>query len=116
MKINADPFHMERVFLNLIDNAMKYGGLPPVIKIVVEHYRSGVQVQISDNGKGIPQEEWNAIFEPFHRVSTGDIHNVKGFGLGLSYAQSVMKEHNGSIAVTKSNITGTTFTVILLHK
>lgn len=115
MKILADPFHLERVFLNLIDNAMKYGGNPPFIRISIEHYRSGVQVQISDNGKGIPQEEWKTIFDPFYRVSTGDVHNVKGFGLGLSYAQSVVKEHHGSLSVTKSNIAGTTFTLVLMH-
>lgn len=114
-KIIADPFHLERVFLNLIDNAMKYGGNPPYIKIAVEKYRSGIQVLVSDNGKGIPHDEWETIFEPFHRVSTGDIHNVKGFGLGLSYAKSVVKEHNGSLAVTKSNISGTTFTLVLMH-
>lgn len=115
MKIMADPFHLERVFLNLIDNAMKYGGNPPLISINIENYRSGVEIKISDNGRGIPREEWNLIFEPFHRVSTGDVHNVKGFGLGLSYAQSVVKEHKGSLSVTKSNITGTTFTLVLMH-
>lgn len=115
LKIMADPFHLERVFLNLIDNAMKYGGNPPYIKIAVEKYRGGVQIQISDNGKGIPREEWETIFEPFHRVSTGDIHNVKGFGLGLSYAKSVVKQHHGSLSVTKSNIAGTTFTLVLMH-
>jgi len=115
MMINADPFHMERVFLNLIDNAMKYGGTPPVIRMVIEHYRSGVTVKISDNGKGIPSSEWEMIFEPFHRVSTGDVHNVKGFGLGLSYAASVVKEHKGSLSVTQSNGSGTTFTLVLMH-
>jgi two-component system phosphate regulon sensor histidine kinase PhoR len=115
MKIMADPFHLERVFLNLMDNAMKYGGYPPVIRISVVPYRSGVEVTISDNGKGIPSSEWNAIFEPFHRVSTGDVHNVKGFGLGLSYAASVVKAHKGSLSVTKSTLAGTTFTLILMH-
>lgn len=114
LKIMTDPFHLERVFLNLIDNAMKYGGVPPLISITIENYRSGVEVKISDNGKGIPHEEWKAIFEPFHRFSTGDIHNVKGFGLGLSYAQSVVRQHKGSLTVTKSNISGTTFTLVLM--
>lgn len=115
LKIQADPFHLERVFLNLIDNGMKYGGIPPVISIVIENYRSAVEIKISDNGKGMPQDEWTAIFDPFYRISTGDVHTVKGFGLGLSYAQSVVKEHQGSLTVTKSNITGTTFTLILMH-
>lgn len=113
--ISADPFHIERVFLNLIDNAMKYGGAPPLIRISIEHFRSGVTITFSDNGKGIPSAEWETIFEPFHRVSTGDIHNVKGFGLGLSYAKSVVKEHKGSLSVTKSSISGTTFTLVLMH-
>ncbi len=113
--IDADPFHLERVFVNLFDNALKYGGTPPKITINIEQYRGGTEIKITDNGKGIASSDWNLIFEPFHRVSTGDIHNVKGFGLGLSYAQSVMSEHNGSVSVTKSNHSGTTFTVILKY-
>jgi two-component system phosphate regulon sensor histidine kinase PhoR len=113
--IDADSFHLERVFVNLLDNALKYGGTPPKISVTIEPYRSGTEIKITDNGKGIASSDWNLIFEPFHRVSTGDVHNVKGFGLGLSYAQSVMKEHNGSVSVTKSSNAGTTFTVIIMH-
>jgi len=113
--VSADPFHLERVFVNLFDNALKYGGTPPHITVKIEQYRGGTEIKITDNGKGISTSDWNLIFEPFHRVSTGDIHNVKGFGLGLSYAKSVMAEHNGSVSVTKSNSSGTTFTVIIKH-
>jgi two-component system phosphate regulon sensor histidine kinase PhoR len=113
--IQADPFHLERVFVNLFDNALKYGGTPPQITVNIEQYRGGTEIKISDNGRGIPSSDWDLIFEPFHRVSTGDIHNVKGFGLGLSYAKSVMSEHNGSVSVTKSNDSGTTFSVVLMH-
>lgn len=114
--LQADPFHLERVFVNLLDNALKYGGTPPRIGVSIEVFRSGTQIRITDNGSGIPQAEWELIFDPFYRVSTGDVHNVKGFGLGLSYAQSVIKEHNGSISVTQSNGAGTTFTIILMHE
>lgn len=116
MMVQADPFHLERVFMNLVDNALKYGGIPPIIRISVEKYRSGVSISFTDNGKGIPRSEWETVFEPFHRVSTGDIHTVKGFGLGLSYARSVVNEHNGSLSVSKSSISGTTFTLVLLHE
>lgn len=113
--IDADAFHLERVFVNLLDNALKYGGSPPGIAVTIEPYRSGTEIKITDNGKGIASSDWELIFEPFHRVSTGDVHNVKGFGLGLSYAKSVITEHNGSISVTKSNNSGTTFTVVIMH-
>jgi signal transduction histidine kinase len=114
--IDADAFHLERVFVNLLDNALKYGGTPPRITVSIESFRSGTEIKITDNGKGIPSSDWKLIFEPFHRVSTGDVHNVKGFGLGLSYAKSVITEHNGTITVTKSNNSGTTFTVIIMHQ
>lgn len=114
--IDADAFHLERVFVNLFDNALKYGGTPPRITARIEVFRSGTQIIITDNGKGIASSDWNLIFEPFHRVSTGDVHNVKGFGLGLSYAKSVMSEHNGSVSVAKSSNAGTTFTVIIMHQ
>lgn len=114
--IKADPFHLERVFVNLLDNALKYGGTPPLITLSIVQYRGGTEIKITDNGNGIASSDWEMIFEPFHRVSTGDVHNVKGFGLGLSYAQSVMAEHNGSVSVTKSNHSGTTFTVIIKHQ
>jgi two-component system phosphate regulon sensor histidine kinase PhoR len=113
--IDADAFHLERVFVNLIDNALKYGGSPPRISLSIVTYRSGTEIKITDNGSGIPSSDWNLIFEPFHRVSTGDVHNVKGFGLGLSYTRSVIAEHNGSISVTKSDKSGTTLTVIIKH-
>ena len=113
--IDADAFHLERVFVNLIDNALKYGGSPPRISLSIVTYRSGTEIKITDNGSGIPSSDWSLIFEPFHRVSTGDVHNVKGFGLGLSYTRSVIAEHNGSISVTKSDKSGTTLTVIIKH-
>jgi signal transduction histidine kinase len=114
--LNADAFHLERAFVNLLDNALKYGGTPPRIVVSMEQFRSGTQIRITDNGAGIAQSEWKLIFDPFYRVSTGDVHNVKGSGLGLSYAQSVIKEHNGSISVTQSNASGSTFTIVLMHE
>jgi signal transduction histidine kinase len=113
--INADAFHLERVFVNLFDNALKYGGTPPLITVSMQPYRSGTEIRITDNGKGMASSDWELIFEPFHRVSTGDVHNVKGFGLGLSYAKSVITEHGGSISVARSSNNGTTFTVVMMH-
>ena len=68
---------------------------------------------ISDNGKGIPSNDLKNIFEKFYRVPTGDVHDVKGFGLGLFYVRSILKAHDGSIAVESKPLEGSTFTITL---
>jgi two-component system, OmpR family, phosphate regulon sensor histidine kinase PhoR len=113
--ISVDPFHLERALLNLLDNAFKYGGKPPVIKITIENIRGGTGILVIDNGVGIPVNEQEGIFNPFHRIGTGDLHNVKGFGLGLSYARSIAEAHGGTLHVSESGATGTTFTLTLKH-
>ncbi len=113
--IAVDRFHIERLLMNLLDNAIKYGGKPPLIKVTAHQYRGGTEIKVTDNGKGIPKEEWKSIFEPFRRLQSGDVHDVKGFGIGLSYAKTVAEKHNGSLFVSESNNHGTTFTLILKH-
>ncbi len=113
--IAVDRFHMERLLVNLIDNAIKYGGKPPVVKVTAQQYRGGTEIKVTDNGSGIPKEDWKSVFDPFRRLQSGDVHDVKGFGIGLSYAKTVAEKHNGTLYVSESGNSGTTFTLVLKH-
>jgi K+-sensing histidine kinase KdpD len=90
----------------LIENSKKYGGND--VSIIVKLWQNGLNVYISviDNGPGIPKEYLTKIFDRFFRVPTGNQHNVKGFGLGLSFAALVMKQHNGSISANNLSDSG----------
>ncbi len=106
--IFADGLHFSNVVANLIDNALKYNNGNPEIKIQLERSKpKSVLLTISDNGIGISQDQISRIFDKFYRVPTGNIHNVKGFGLGLFYVKSVVKAHNGKIFVTSKPGEGT---------
>jgi signal transduction histidine kinase len=107
--INADEIHLTNVFFNLLDNAIKYCSDTPHIKMVTLAKKQGVFVKVIDNGIGIAKENQQKIFENFFRVPTGNIHNVKGFGLGLSYVKKVVEEHIGTISVESEMGEGTTF-------
>lgn len=109
--INADAFHLERVFLNLLDNAIKYSKDAPVITIRTFVGDSKISVEISDKGIGIEADEQQRIFDRFYRVSTGNLHNVKGFGLGLSYVKTIVEKHGGKIEVESKPGKGSTFRI-----
>ena len=109
--ITGDAFHLERVFLNLIDNAIKYAKEAPVIEINLFEKTGYVHVEISDNGIGIAKDEQKRIFDRFYRVSTGDLHNVKGFGLGLSYVKTIVELHRGTIEVESKPGKGSIFRI-----
>ncbi len=111
-KIMGDPFHLERVFLNLIDNAIKYSKNAPEIKVKTSIENNSIVVEISDNGIGIAEDEWKRIFERFYRVSTGNLHDVKGFGLGLNYVKTIVEKHGGRISVNSKPGKGSTFKII----
>jgi two-component system, OmpR family, phosphate regulon sensor histidine kinase PhoR len=111
--LNADRLHITSVIYNLLDNALKYSTSKPVIEIGVKETDSNVDMQIQDNGPGIPAGYKDRIFDKFFRVPTGDHHNVKGYGLGLSYVAYVIQRHRGSIAVETATGAGSTFTVSL---
>lgn len=109
--ITGDAFHLERVFLNLIDNAIKYAKEAPVIELNLFEKAGYVNIEISDNGIGIAKDEQKRIFDRFYRVSTGDLHNVKGFGLGLSYVKTIVELHRGIIEVESKPGKGSMFRI-----
>jgi two-component system, OmpR family, phosphate regulon sensor histidine kinase PhoR len=107
--ILGDTDHLANVWYNLLDNALKYGGKPPVILLTTKRKGNTIEVRIQDNGQGIPLRAQKHIFEKFYRVPTGNVHNVKGFGLGLSYVQKIVKKHRGDIRLEESNQKGSIF-------
>ena len=112
-EINVDPVHITNVVYNLIDNAIKYCDKTPQITISTSSDKRGFILEISDNGIGIKRENLKMIFDKFYRVPTGNIHDVKGFGLGLYYVKMIIGEHEGSVHAKSVIGKGTTFTVIL---
>jgi two-component system, OmpR family, phosphate regulon sensor histidine kinase PhoR len=109
--LHIDRLHIQGVIINLIDNSLKYSDNKPEIIIEIEQSFGSVMLTISDNGQGIPQEYISRIFDKFFRVPKGDLHNVKGYGLGLSFADLVMKHHSGSISVKNLKDSGCEFTL-----
>jgi len=111
--LRGDRLHLVSVLYNLLENALKYSPLPPQITVNLAHSDSQVTLQVLDRGHGIPAEYVGRIFEKFFRVPTGDVHDVKGHGLGLNYVAGVVKLHHGSIEVESKQGGGTAFTVKL---
>ncbi len=109
--IPMDKLHMQGVLVNLLDNSLKYGEATINVHISLAENNGIVQLSLKDNGPGIPEEYREKIFEKFFRVPTGNRHNIKGHGLGLSYAAQVMRQHNGSINVNNIATGGCMFTL-----
>jgi len=109
--IYADPGHITNVLSNLLDNAVKYTPEKPEIFIETRNVNRNILIVIRDNGIGISKSNQRRIFDKFYRVSTGNVHNVKGFGLGLSYVKKIVEEHHGTISVESELGEGTVFTV-----
>lgn len=110
-EINGDRTHLTGAISNLIDNAIKYSHDKPMINISTYNEGNAMVLQIKDNGIGIEKEYQKKIFEKFFRVPTGDIHDVKGFGLGLTYIHKIITLHGGTIAVESLKDAGTTFSI-----
>jgi two-component system phosphate regulon sensor histidine kinase PhoR len=109
----ADKLHLTNVFFNLLDNAINYATLPPVIVINTSNLPGLLRVEVTDNGIGITPENQRKIFHRFYRVPTGNIHDVKGFGLGLSYVKLAVESHKGKISLKSEPGKGSTFTISL---
>jgi two-component system phosphate regulon sensor histidine kinase PhoR len=105
--------HLLTVFINLLENAIKYTVTSPEISIKTIIYQQKAVVSVSDNGIGIQKEHLTKIFDKFYRVAKGNVHNVKGFGLGLSYVKAIVMAHNGTINVKSELGKGSCFEVIL---
>ena len=109
----ADKLHFTNVIYNLIDNAIKYSPVKPEISYKITLFARRIFIEVKDNGIGISSNYTDRIFEKFFRVPTGNVHNVKGYGLGLSYVKGVLTGHNGSISVKSEQNRGTIFTIEL---
>lgn len=109
----ADKLHFKNLMGNLLDNAIKYCDKTPVIKINVEQKEGDVCIQIQDNGIGISKENLKNIFKRFYRVPTGNLHDVKGFGLGLNYVKLICERHGGKISVKSTLGKGSEFTIFI---
>ena len=107
--IQADSIHLTNVIFNLIDNAIKYSPDGAQIEISSSQTEEGVELRFSDKGLGIPKEFLGKVFERLFRVPTGNVHDVKGFGLGLSYVKNVVELHNGTIYAESEPNAGSTF-------
>ena len=111
--IYADKIHITNVIFNLLDNAIKYSPDGAQIKIISEQTEDGVELLVKDKGVGIPKEYIGKVFERLFRVPTGNVHDVKGFGLGLSYVKTVIERHGGHIYVESEADKGSTFVLKL---
>jgi two-component system phosphate regulon sensor histidine kinase PhoR len=109
----VDEIHLSNVIVNLLDNANKYSPGKPEIKVATINRDSSIVITVEDKGIGMNSDTQHKIFDKFFRLTSGNIHNVKGFGLGLSYARAIMHAHDGEIKVTSELGKGSTFEVII---
>lgn len=111
--IHADETHISNILHNLIDNAVKYSKDQPDITITTSEIEDGICFSIADNGIGMDSKTKKHVFDKFYRAQTGDIHDVKGFGLGLSYVKNIVEAHKGRIKINSKVNKGSTFTIFL---
>ena len=111
--ISADRLHLMNVVDTILDNTLKYGGNPPAVRVGLDANKETVWLRISDQGIGMDRDELQKIFNKFYRVPTGDIHDVKGFGLGLYYVKKIVRAHHWNIEVESEKGKGSTFSIAI---
>jgi two-component system, OmpR family, phosphate regulon sensor histidine kinase PhoR len=111
--VRGDPVHLLNIVHSLLDNANKYSPDAPVVTIATVNTPGSLLVRVSDQGKGIPAEHQERVFEKYYRVPTGNLHEVRGFGIGLSYVKRIVELHGGAIRLQSQPGTGTTVTLTL---
>lgn len=114
--IKADKVHFSNIIYNLLDNAIKYSINAPEVNISTISDKVGITIRVSDRGLGISKDDQRKIFEKFYRVPTGNVHNVKGFGLGLSYVKAIVEKHSGNITLESTLGKGSTFTIFIPYQ
>lgn len=115
-KVLGDTLHLSNVIYNLLDNAIKYSPEKTEISVSTTNSENKIAVQISDQGVGMSSEEIKHVFDKFYRVATGNRHDVKGFGIGLSYVKLIIEEHSGEIKVKSAPGKGSVFTITLINE
>jgi two-component system phosphate regulon sensor histidine kinase PhoR len=112
-KLTGNKIHLSNVIYNLLDNAVKYSKAPADVHIILKDEGHQLVLTVKDHGIGIPEEYKKKVFENFFRVPQGDVHNVKGYGLGLSYVSQVIQAHQGRVAVESTVGKGSSFSIKL---
>ena len=110
LTIQADRAHLSNILNNLIDNAIKYSSDEARVEIAA----TAAAISVTDHGMGIAPDKLPHIYDKFYRVPTGNLHDVKGYGLGLFYVKTMVEKHGWSIDVSSTRGEGTTFTIILI--
>ena len=111
--VQGDEVHLSNVLYNLVDNAIKYSPEKVHLKVSTSDERGGIRISVADEGLGLSRDQIHRIFDKFYRVPTGNLHNVKGFGLGLSYVKKMSDAHVGTVQVTSQPGEGSVFSVWL---
>ena len=111
--VEADEVHLTNILYNLLDNAIKYSPGKPYITLQTRSLPEGISITVADKGLGMTKDQLSRVFEKFYRVPTGNRHDVKGFGLGLSYVRKMVDEHHGQIRVESQPDKGSSFEIIL---
>jgi two-component system phosphate regulon sensor histidine kinase PhoR len=111
--ISIDEIHLYNIVNNLLDNAIKYSVDQPQINVLTENSNDGIRISVEDNGVGISKDAREKVFDKFFRVTSGNIHNVKGFGLGLSYVKAIVLAFGGNISLESEPGKGSRFEIYL---
>jgi two-component system phosphate regulon sensor histidine kinase PhoR len=114
--IFADQTHFSNIVHNILDNAVKYTPESPLITVSTRNLLNGFELTIGDNGIGMTREARKHIFDKFYRIPTGNVHNIKGFGLGLSYVKAMVEAHNGKVNVKSEPGKGSEFILFFPQK